>query len=365
MHVLYIEDDEGLIYLLQDALEAADIQVTCASTGETGLDLVQKQHFDAVLLDNELPQMSGIQVIEHLSTLEAVPPVIMVTGAGNEEVAVHAMRAGANDYIVKDSNLMYLQALPGKLRQVIRERELEEQRLQAEQAIRLEQARSQLLVQFIQDASHEFRTPLTLINTATYLLSRGLPDPKFQKYIQQIQDQSDVILSLVSDLIRLTKLDSLVSLDLKPMELTHILRDIPRQFSKQAEKFGVSIELSFPNEPVYVLSDLEVLADGLYEIVENALRYSREGAVVTIGVNQNSDHTTITIRDDGVGVPAEDLPYLVERFYRVDKAHSTPGFGLGLAVAARVIDLHNGTLEIQSEIDHGTTVSVRLLSAKP
>jgi signal transduction histidine kinase len=362
MNVLYIEDDDGLTYLLREALEAADIQVTCAATGEAGLELLKNGPFDAILLDNELPQMSGIEVIERLNTLPVIPPVIMVTGAGNEEIAVQAMRAGANDYIVKDSSLMYLQALPGKLRQVIRERELNEARVKAEQAIQREKDRSKLLVDFIQNASHEFRTPLTLINTASYFLSRSLPDPKYQKYIEQIQDQSDAILELVSDLLRLTELDSIPALDLTPMEVTRLLKDIPRQFEKLTSKLAVSIELIIPEEPVYILTNLEVLADGLYEIVDNAIRYSHEGGVVRIELTRDEAYTIITVSDDGVGVSAAHLPHLTERFYRVDKAHTTPGFGLGLAMAMRVVDLHSGQLDISSELDRGMTVRVSLLN---
>ena len=360
MHVLYIEDDEGLLYLLGKSLEDAGFSFTGASNGEQGLKLLQERQFDAVVIDQEMPYMTGLEVIQRAKELDHKSPIIMVTGAGNEEVAVQAMRMGASDYLVKDSNLVYLHILPSVIRQVIHERELVEARQAAEQQLQLERDRSRLLSEFIRDASHEFRTPLTIIKTSLHLLSSFCDQPKQLRYVTQVQEQTDSISGLVNRLLRLARLDNATTVDAQPVPLKSMIREIVELKRSVIEENNIKIDLDLPAETVNIPGDEDELVDTFTELLDNALRFSEPGSRIEIELCMAPMTATITIRDVGIGMSDEELSHIFERFYRVDDAHSTPGFGLGLPIAARVIELHHGDIHVESAPGKGTTVTVIL-----
>lgn len=361
MHVLYIEDDEGLIYLLRQALEAAQLVVTAAVNGQAGLEQLSSNHFDVVLVDNEMPGISGLQVIEQARSLPDVPPLIMITGAGSEEIAVQAMRVGASDYIVKDAGLGYLKVLPTVLDHAVSERRLAEAHRAAERALALEKERARVLGAFIRDASHEFRTPLSVVSIACHMLRRvtaGSPD--VEEYIHRIETQSDVLLRLVDKLVQLADLDTRSGFDGAPVHLSGFLENMILRARHRAQESGVTVSLESAESTIVLIGSADALEIAFDELLGNALHYSRPNGRVVVTLARNDTAAIVTIADDGVGIDPGDLPHVFERFYRADKAHSTSGFGLGLPIAARVIDLHGGDIEIDSRVGVGTTVTVRL-----
>ena len=364
MHVLCVEDDEGLLYLLHKSLEEANIVVTEALNGEQGLQLLQDGNYDAVVIDHEMPIVTGLEVIHRMKLTHNLTPIIMVTGAGSEEVAVEAMRLGASDYLVKDTNLTYLKILPSVIRQVIHERELAEAHQAVERALQLERERSKLLAQFIQDASHEFRTPLTLIQTACFLLERISEEPKQQTYIQRIHRHADSILKLVEHLLQLAILDNTPSLNLVSVELKSLLDIVTEQKNRQIVDKKLQLQLDLPENPFRVLAASDELSNALGELIDNACRYSSPDGVLHVALECANGVATITIRDTGIGMSDEQVSHIFERFYRVDEAHSTPGFGLGLPIVARIIELHHGEISVASEVGKGTSVTIRLPLAK-
>ncbi len=363
MQILCIEDDEGLLYLLRQALENARFLVTEALSGVQGLHLLQEGSFDVILIDHEMPMMTGIEVIRQIQALHYDVPIIMLTGAGNEEIAVQALRSGASDYLVKDTSLGYLKILPLVIQRVIAERELNQAHQAAERALHLEKERSKLLSQFIQNASHEFRTPLTMIKLSSYLLGQTSEETKQQTYISRIQTQADAILNLVEHLVQLARLDSTTAFNLVSVDLKALLGRIVRQKSELMAAKKLALNLDLPEKPVPLLANGDELADALGELINNACRYSNLDGVIHITLRCENMKATITIRDTGIGMTNEQITHIFERFYRVDEAHSTRGFGLGLPIAARIIELHHGEITVVSELGKGTSVVVSLPTA--
>jgi signal transduction histidine kinase len=360
MKILYVDDDEGLLYLARHTLEEQSFHVTLCLDSTEVPDLLQSNDYDVVVLDQEMPKMNGLEVIKQTRWIEAVPPIIMVTGAGNEVVAVEAIRLGASDYVVKDTNLVYLKILPSVIRQVIHERELTQKQQAAQRALQEEKDRARLLTQFIRDASHEFRTPLSIIHTSSELLRRMVTESKHQDYIERIQEQSNRILSLVDGLITLAKLDNISVLNLLPVNLNVLISNTVENKRNVLTDKGIHIQAELGNEPVIIMADAPELTAALAELIDNAYRASHPDSTIYLSVH--TDHTTavITLRDEGIGMSGEQISHIFERFYRVDEAHTTPGFGLGLPIAARIIDLHHGDISITSEPTAGTTVIVTL-----
>lgn len=360
MKILCVDDDAGLLYLVRAALEGFQYTVITSQDAEEALELLRSNAFDVMLLDQEMPKLSGLEMLKQVQQWDNIPPIIMVTGAGNEIVAVEAIRLGASDYIVKDVNLVYLKILPSVIQQVIKERALIAQQEAAERALQLEKDRTYLLSQFIRNASHEFRTPLAVIQTSTDLLRRTSTDTRQETYIDRIQQQSQRILKLVDSLVRLARLDNSHALDLQPTNLNDLLQSVLAQARQYASQKDVHIHLEMPPDPLTILAEANELYDALTELIDNAIHASKRGDTLNILLKCEDNHARVIIQDNGIGMNKEQLAHIFERFYRADEAHSTPGFGLGLPLAARIFDLHHGTISISSTEGVGTEVIATL-----
>lgn len=360
VRALYLEDDEGLIYLLRDTLEAEHCEVVYATDGHEGLEKAQAMDFDVVLVDQNMPLLTGLEVIQRIQLMDDPPPIIMVTGAGNEEVAVQAMQLGASDYIVKDAGLVYLKMLPSVIYQVIHQRQLAQAQKAAQAALTAEQVRSRLLSKFIEDASHEFRTPITVINTSAHLLSRMSDQPKQLDHIQKITDQANEILHLVEDLILLAKLDNASAMENTEISLTLILKTLLEQKAEQFAQQHIQLQQDIPVDAIMVSGDLDHLMRAITEIIDNAYRFSGPDDTVSIQLACDGDVACISIHDTGSGINPDVLPHIFERFYRGDEARTLRGFGLGLPIAARIVELHQGDISVESTLGEGSVFNIYL-----
>jgi len=151
-HVLYMEDDPGLARLVEKRLRRAGYEVDLAANGEEGLAAFSSRPYDVLLLDHEMPIYSGLQVIEILASEQRLPPTVMLTGSGNEQTAVEAMKHGAGDYIVKDPAGGYLELLPTVIERVLASHRLIREKLQAEEALRESEARFRTVAETAADA---------------------------------------------------------------------------------------------------------------------------------------------------------------------------------------------------------------------
>ncbi len=361
LKILYIEDDEGLMYLLKDALEAENCEVVYAKDGPDGLELIQNTTFDAVIVDQNMPQMSGLEVIKRVQFIKNPPPMVMVTGAGNEEIAVEAMRLGSSDYIVKDTDMTYLKILPSVLRQVVQQNRLAQEHEIAKQALVEEKIRSNFLAQFINDASHEFRTPLTVIRTSADLLAYMCKEPKQQKHLQKITDHVDNILQLVEDLMLIAKHDNSSKLELqKTISLNNLLLDVLQTKAECFSSKSICLENDIPQETIMIEADAEYLQHAFEELLNNACSFSDSGTKVTVSVSKSESNAIIKFTDTGIGISEENLSRIFERFYRVNTANIAGGFGLGLAIVSRIINLHGGEISVQSMLDKGSVFTITL-----
>lgn len=238
---------------------------------------------------------------------------------------------------------------------------------QAEQrafALALEKERVSLLTRFIQDSSHEFRTPLSIIEVSAHLLRKLTDSDKREQRIAQIELQVERITHLVDMLVQMSRLDSGAPLSLRSTNPNSIVEQVAINMHTNATERRLSIRRDFTEPIPAVDADGKQLLEALTQIVDNALRYAQppEGAEGEIVLRTRCDdrHIRITVEDTGVGIPEDALPHLFERFYRFDSAHSTPGFGLGLAIAHKIVELHGGTIEVESTVGVGSRFTLVL-----
>lgn len=217
---------------------------------------------------------------------------------------------------------------------------------------------------FIADASHELRTPLTILRTDAEVLLRGRErlDPDDAELLEDIVLETDRLTGLATNLLELARLDAnQLYIEQEVFDLGSITRDVTHRLQTVADTKGVSLAVE-SSEKVLILADSQLFEQVILILLDNAVKYTPRGGSVTALIGVASDQPFLKVSDTGVGIPAEHLPNLGKRFYRVDKARAreTGGSGLGLSLAFSIVKAHAGTLELTSPPDQGTTATLSL-----
>jgi signal transduction histidine kinase len=202
----------------------------------------------------------------------------------------------------------------------------------------------------IADISHELRSPLTTIRGNVDLLRRMncVDEPS----LDAIQAESERMTRLVGDLLLLAQADAGQSLRRERVELDTILLQVFRQVRPLAE--GIEMTIGEEDQAT-ILGDPDRLKQLLLNLVDNAIKYTPKGGQVTLGLRRAQDRAALSVADTGVGIPAEDLPRIFERFYKADRARSGGGTGLGLAIAKHIVQGHGGRIWAESVEGQGST----------
>ena len=214
---------------------------------------------------------------------------------------------------------------------------------------------------FVADVSHDLRTPLTTIRGNIDLLRRGAAqEPEAREELLEIIDGETARMTrLASDLLLLAQADSGIQLELKPVEMDTLLLEVYRQARLMTE--GQEIKLGHEDQAV-VWGDEDRLKQLLFNLVDNAIKYTPPGGEIVLNLDRESQWTRISVQDSGGGIPAKDLPFIFDRFYRVDKARSggKAGTGLGLAIARWIAEAHGGSLTVESQEGRGSVFTAWL-----
>jgi len=216
--------------------------------------------------------------------------------------------------------------------------------------------------QLTADVAHELRTPLALLKTQVSLArSRPRPVAVLLEMMTDMEGDVDRMTRLVEQILTLARVEQNALSAHKPVALDEMVRDLMEQFYLFAEQQGITLKLELTTQADLSLQgDSEQLRQVFANLIENAIKYTKAGGTVTVSGKQSDHQLTISVRDSGVGIPAEHLPYLFDRFYRVDSARTLSGFGLGLAIAQAIIQAHGGQIMVSSAVNLGTTFTVML-----
>jgi signal transduction histidine kinase len=219
---------------------------------------------------------------------------------------------------------------------------------------------------FVANVSHELRTPLTAIKGLVETLRDGAVDDAGvrDRFLETVEGETDRLIRLVNDLLVLSRADSeALNLRREATDLGEVAGEVADRLSPQAESRQVSIRVEASPGPHIALADPDRIDQVLVNLLDNAIKYSRPGGIVMLGVSGTSNRMIqVQVRDEGIGIPAADLPRIGERFYRSDKARSRTlgGSGLGLAIAEALVVAHGGNLFLESVEGEGTVVTFTL-----
>ncbi len=217
--------------------------------------------------------------------------------------------------------------------------------------------------QFTADASHELRTPLTAIRTEVEIALRSARSPDdYQQVLASTLEEVERITRLADSLLLLSREDAGTAPSVRqPLRVDELLREVGEHVKAVADQAGVTLTVGgLP--PAAVEGDADRLRQVFYNLLDNAVKYNRAGGSVTLSGRRHDRHVIIEIADTGVGIPAEELPRVFDRFYRVDKSRSRQmgGAGLGLSIAKALVESHAGRIEVESTLGKGSTFRVVL-----
>ncbi len=217
--------------------------------------------------------------------------------------------------------------------------------------------------EFTANVSHELKTPLTTIIGFAELIKEGFINDQegIEKYSGMIYKEGLRLISLIEDLMRLSKIqENTQPIEEKIINIKEIGQDVVALLKTKAEDHGIRLILNAND--VVIKANSNYINELLYNLIDNGIKYNKSGGTVNIKICQEDGYANILVQDTGVGIPLEDRDRIFERFYRVDKSRSkeTGGTGLGLSIVKHIVELYDGTINIQSEKDKGTKISIKI-----
>ncbi|QPA32853.1 sensor histidine kinase [Thermaerobacillus caldiproteolyticus] len=217
--------------------------------------------------------------------------------------------------------------------------------------------------EFLASISHELRTPLTYVKGYADIVRRKeLSEEERIKYATIIYEEANHVAALVKELFDLAQLEQhSFSIQKEAVKLYPFIQRVADKMALAFQEKGIHFEYRCPSS-LSLQIDPNRFEQVLVNVLDNALKYSKRGGHVRLDVEEKSKHVLITVADEGIGIPEEDVPFVFERFYRVDKsrARSSGGSGLGLSIVKEIVEAHGGTVKLESKVNKGTMITIEL-----
>ena len=371
-------------------------RVTEASDGIEALAEVERNNFDCVLLDYDLPDLDGLTLIKKMQQMEVDAPLIVVTGQGNEEVAVELMKAGATDYLIKSKisadNLQQILHNSIRIYKAKQKAELADQKLREtvellkksnkqlkDQNEKLEQQRKQinsqnfklkelsaLKSQFLANMSHEMRTPMNAIMGFAQMLLRHYPDPLSDQQVdivKRIFTNSKNLLMMLNEVLDFSKIESgQLKLNLEKFDVNDLAVLTTEELRSLAVEKNLSLKVDVDLENSQVVNDRACLRQVLVNLLSNAIKFTKTGGVRVKVRELNEQRLEIAVEDTGCGIPSENLEQIFDPFRQVDQTLSRKhsGTGLGLAIVQNIVNMMHGKITVETQLGEGSIFRVEL-----
>lgn len=340
--------------------EPFEFTIIEAATGEEGIELIEKDKPDIILLDNKLPGIQGVEVLEYVKKKKYDIVVVMITSFASLDLAVKATSDGAYDFIPKPFTPQELKsAIESITKHVFLVRMTKQMQVQGKQ----------IRFQFLSVLSHELKAPLNAIEGYLKMMQEKQLGDKIDDYEQVIDRSLKRIKSmrnLILDLLDMTRLESgQKEKDLKLLNLIDIVRTSMDTAKPMAIQKDVKMKLHAP-EQVACLADAGEIEIIFNNLVSNAVKYNRDGGKVDIDIVENETQIEIVVADTGIGMTQEETARLFQEFVRIknEKTREITGTGLGLSILKKLVETYDGTVTVESTPDVGTKFKVLLPKKK-
>src|SRR4030043_123667 len=340
--ILVVDDEREIRTILQQAISKyGGLQVETAESGEEALAKIRKNKFDLVLTDMKMPKMDGLQLVSEIAKIDPEMVTILMSGQGTVESALEAMRKGAHDFLAKPLNLPELII---RLHKVLDEKQrfndLRGLIGQLENSIQQLRKIDEIKSEFVSIASHELRTPLSAIKNANQFVltgKTGAINEAQVKFLSMAERNINRLMNILNDLLNLSRIESgKIQLKFENLALKEIIELTASSLRPHAEGKSLQIEVEIPEQLPDVYGDKEKIEQILTNLVGNAFKFTPDGGEIVISVKPydgNGKMMAIAVKDSGIGIPADQLDQIFEKFHQEEGSlqRSMGGKGLGLA----------------------------------
>jgi two-component system, sensor histidine kinase and response regulator len=377
-HILIVDDDAALLQALPQALHLRlpEVIVDTVDSAPAALERILEIDYDAIVSDIKMPGMDGLALLARIRELWPDTPTLLITGHGEHDLAIQALRGGAYDFIQKPIEREYFVASLQRAiqaRQLRRQVEAQQQALadyaadlEAKVAERTQELQTVLAAkeEFMSIAAHELKTPLTTLKALVQITQKRLtreqrPEAELATRMESALKRMEL---LVSDLLDGARIEAgKLYLRREQMDLAALCQEVIDEYTDELQQ---NVQFVAPPQPVWYDGDRDRLHQVLTNLISNAVKYSSEQTPITVGLDDAPGGVRLWVQDHGIGIPAEALPHIFDRFYRVPQVEvqtgSRVGVGLGLYIAHEIVERHGGSLDVASTINQGSTFTVVL-----
>lgn len=374
--VLVVDDEKEIRDFLFRALTRfAGFQVDLAVNGDEALKKIEKETYDLVLTDLKMPLTDGLQLIKEISRSKPEILTVLMTGHGTIDSAIEAMKQGASDYLTKPLNL---DETILRLKKVLEERQrfvrLKDYADQLEKANLELKKLDAMKSEFVSVASHELRTPLAAIKNSIQLILSGKTGEINQnqtKFLTMADRNITRLTNILNNLLNLSRIESgRIESKFENISLKSVIDSTVSTLHPQADEKAITIEVHLTEDLPPIYGDREKIEQILVNLINNAIKFTHEEGKITISAKPYFEERegkvghkiAVSVKDTGVGIPAEHLQSVFEKFYQVEGSlqRSAGGTGLGLAITKGLVELHQGKIWVESEVGKGSTFTFTL-----
>ncbi len=371
LNVLVVDDEPGIRSGINRILrnytvgypfmeEDFDFDLTEADTGERAIDILKENHTDIVLLDNKLPGMDGIEVLEHINKNQMDVSVMMITSYASLDLAVKATNNGAYNFVPKPFTPDELRASIDNITKHLFLKRMTRQMNQAGKEVRF---------QFLSVLSHELKSPINAVEGYLNIMKDRQVGNDINDYSTMIDRSIERIRgmrNLIMDLLDLTRLEvGKKAREISSVDVVQVARMAMDTIEPMAIQRNVKVYLDAPEKLMFRADDdeLEIIFNNL---ISNAVKYNKEGGEVCITLKAGHPGITISVEDTGIGMNEDELGTLFQEFVRIKnaKTRNITGSGLGLSIVKKLVENnYGGSITASSKPDEGSTFTVKLSPA--
>jgi signal transduction histidine kinase len=394
LSILLVEDNEHDRQAFRRAFQKNNvcIDLTECVRAEEALERIKENpsSFDLVVTDHNLPGMSGLEFCQELLDRKISLPLVILTGGGSEHLAVEALKAGVDDYLIKDTNGGYLNLLPTVLPEVVQRyhdrlaRRRAEEALVAERALLAERVRERtaelskanaelsravrLKDEFLTIMRHELRTPLNVILGMSGALQEetyGTLNERQHSSLRRIEEGGRRLLALITDILDLSEIGAgKFELNITPVPVESVCQSSLQFLNQAIRKKQLKLSTMFDSTVEIIHADERRLKQVLVNLLSNAVKFTPEGGRIGLNVEGDIEKQVVcfTVWDTGIGIASEDIKHLFLPFMQLDRTLSRKyeGAGLGLSLVYHIANMHGGSISVESKIDKGSRFTVSL-----
>jgi signal transduction histidine kinase len=379
LRVLIVDDDPALLRALPETLEIrmGAIEIDTADCADLALARIAETDYDAIVSDIKMPGIDGLVLLRRIRELRPATPTLLITGHGEHELAVQALRGGAYDLIQKPIDRDYFVAALTRaiqVRQMARivagqqadlERHAAELETTVQERTRELREANRMKDEFLATLSHELRTPLNSILGWAQLLRKGVLDEEARnRAINTIERSTKSLNQIIADLLEVSRIvTGKFKLEARPVRVNQVIEAAIDAVRPAMDAKGIRLQVTLDPAVGLVSGDPSRLQQVVWNLLSNAIKFTPAGGWVGVSLIQNESSACITVSDSGEGITESFLPYVFDRFRQADSTFTRKhgGLGIGLAIVRHLVEMHGGAVRADSAGEgQGATFTVTI-----